>query len=71
MLIQSFFSGDIRWGGIGIRLISDFSDVWSAEPVNAGNEGADEGGSAVTEGLVSIITSSSSTSADWSRSTST
>lgn len=69
MLIQSLFSGDIRCGGIGIRLISDFSEVWSAAPVRAGNEGTEVGaGPVVEEGLVSIISSSSS---PWSTSSTT
>lgn len=40
MLIQSFFSGVIRCGGIGIRLVSDFRDVRKASAETGSNAGA-------------------------------
>lgn len=40
MLIQSFFRGVIRCGGIGIRLVSDFRDVRRASAETGSNAGA-------------------------------
>ena len=57
---QSFFSGVILWGGIGIRLISDLRVVFSAPGVTGGNANAeDDVFSDKTVGSVSIISSSS------------
>ena len=59
MLTQSFFNGVIRCGGMGIRLVSDFSVVFSALGDTGGNVGAEVLG-ARKEGSASIINSSSS-----------
>ena len=55
----------MRWGGIGIRLVSDLSVVFSAPGATGGNanpEEVDDGSSDKTVGSVSIISSSSSLS---------
>jgi len=52
----------MRWGGIGIRLVSDLSVVFSAPGATGGNanpEEVDDGSSDKTVGSVSIISSSS------------
>lgn len=60
MLIQSFFIGDIRCGGMGTRLVSDFDVVEENEDLGrVGNDGVVEGVGA-DSGSTSIITSSSS-----------
>lgn len=56
ILIQSFFSGVIRCGGIATRLVSDFRVVCRAEAGNGGKAGAEDSGTS----SVSIIKSSSS-----------
>lgn len=58
MLTQSFFKGVIRCGGMGIRLVSDFSVVFSTSGDTGGNVGAEVLG-ARKEGSASIINSSS------------
>lgn len=57
MFIQSFLSGVMRCGGMGILRISDLSDVLCAEAGRGGNAGASPCGGAVAS--VSIMTSSS------------
>jgi len=61
MFSQSFFSGVMRWGGTGIRLVSDFKVVFSAPGATRGKDGAVLDGTK-DEGSVSIIKASSSAS---------
>ena len=57
---QSFFSGVIRCGGMGIRLVSDFKVDFSAPGATGAKEGASVVGGANCVGSVSIMSSSSS-----------
>ena len=57
---QSFLRGVIRWGGIGIRLVSDLSVVFSAPADTGENTNAEEVDG--SRGSVSIISSSSASS---------
>lgn len=60
-LIQSFFSGVIRWGGMGIRRVSDFfpaAEACAAADIG-GNTGMPEV-EGISVGSVSIMSSSSS-----------
>ena len=60
MLIQSFFIGVMRCGGMGTRLVSVLDVVEESEDLGrVGNDGAVEGVGA-DSGSTSIITSSSS-----------
>lgn len=59
ILIQSFFIGVMRCGGIGIRLVSDFRADCVADAGKAGKAGA-ELASRAGVGSISIIRSSSS-----------
>ncbi len=59
MFTQSFLSGVMRWGGIGIRRVSDLSVVFCALAGRGSNVGAADG-CAMDVGSTSIISSSSS-----------